>query len=358
MNWGLRTRPPFLYNISMDYNGTRITRPLSDKTQTVPDAIEDEEIVSTRDKRLSVENKNLVDTCRLLLSGCEQKPVPDYGWIHPVEDLCYAIEKLNYEYRKYGLRVVLDQSKEKYGTLRFYTHTELKEIGILGLIDRPIDWIVEKLRKLNFGPKTVVDKKAYSTVEWHEISKEQFDERLDENENSLTRFGRNVEVAKTKDSVHPEDHSDNMSFLVEEDGRYFYSSKLHHLAESHVEWTRHRFLGWVMKQLIWVSSFLSRFYKEPKVQTVMINELDRHVDKLVEEATDACYKRCQHCGTMFFSDDEYDDKHPRCETQGWYMYLCEDCAIASGMHYRKCGKKFNGKIFKEGVEVESDENGV
>lgn len=64
--------------------------------------------------------KETLETCRILYSEhrcweCEN------GWAEPLSDLSYELEALNITLgRKYGIRIVADQVKEKFGTLRFY----------------------------------------------------------------------------------------------------------------------------------------------------------------------------------------------------------------------------------------------
>jgi hypothetical protein len=101
-----------------------------------------DEIEQLKIKRLEMfdkANELINSNCKMLMSGDETNAIPAYGWISPIEDLCYQLEELNYQYKKYGLRVILSQSKEKFGGLRFYT--DIIETS-------PLSWLVTKINRI------------------------------------------------------------------------------------------------------------------------------------------------------------------------------------------------------------------
>jgi len=329
----------------------KITRTLLDKSEN---ELTEEELSEVRAYRRSVElqNKRIDETneritreCRILCSGYEKTPVPAYGWLNPVERLCYAIEGLNLDYRKYGLRVVLDQTKEKYGGLRFYTHIDSRETGLIGFIVRPLDFILEKMSNIDYGYKCIEDRPPYKTLEWRETTKERYENRLDSIDEPLARFGETVIVLKTRaDAPDVMDVDKNKKILlVEEDGKYFVSYILHHGATTHVEFTKHPVLRYIKELVRKATLFVGRFYREPTVKLVKMHELDDKVDGLVRKAELECEGLCQHCGINF------GDYYQKCETQGWYMYVCEECADVTGSEYVRLS---DGKHFVEGKEVE------
>ena len=60
-------------------------------------------------------NKSMQETCMCWGIECPK------GWYHILEQLCTILEFRNMEFTKnYGVAVVADQVKEKFGTLRFY----------------------------------------------------------------------------------------------------------------------------------------------------------------------------------------------------------------------------------------------
>ena len=329
----------------------RITRTLLEKpkeqmTEDEKSAVLDFE--KTRDlhnKWLDEENERISKDCKILCSGGDCNPIPDYGWSRPVKRLCYALENLNYDFKKYGIQVVLDQSKEKYGTLRFYTHMDTREIGMFGLILRPLDKLVDWLSNIDFGRKTVIDRPEYKTVEWREITKSQFDSKTNEYDVPFDKYEDcNIKIVSSKKEVENPKLLEENVYLVEEDGKFFYSYALYHMSETHVEYTKHFFLRKIRDVIRRTSIFLDRFYKEPRIQSVKIQEIDYKIDELVDNAEKECMGLCQHCGAQF------GNYYKECETQGWYMYLCSRCADATGMEYVK-----EGKHYIEGVQIESKE---
>ena len=298
-----------------------------------------------RNKRIEETNERLAKDCRILCSGCEKYPVPEYGWLNPVERLCYAIEGLNYDYRKYGLKVVLDQTKEKYGGLRFYTHIDSWETGLIGFVVRPLDFILEKMSKIDYGYKCIEDRPPYKTLEWRETTRERFEKRLDFIDEPLDRHGETVVALKSRaeaPGVMDVDEN-NKILLVEEDGKYFVSYILHHGASTHVEFTKHPVLRRIKELVRKAALFAGKFYREPTVKRVKMHELDDKVYELVRKAELECEGLCQHCGINF------GDYYQKCETLGWYTYVCEECADVTGREYIRLS---DGKHFVEGKEVE------
>lgn len=344
----------------MDIKPIAVTRTLIDKFNENPDALAEDEksAVSQYNKMREYYNSNLerannriVETCKMLCSSRERLLVPDYGWIEPVEKLCYRLEFINVIMRRYGIRVVLDQSKEKYGTLHFYTSILAKEIGILGRFIRFFDWISDSLLDMDYGVEYVTDRESYKSVEWREISKEQFDNKTDEYNRPF--FGGTPHVVQSKSEAVSAEHEKGATYLVEEDGKYFYSYVLTHMAKQHPEYRKHKFLRKIKTASCCISTWLSRFYKEPAGQRLMYEVAEHAVRDLVRNAENECYKVCQHCGVSLY--DHEGSEYQRCETQGWYMYVCERCATALGVDYRK-----GDKTYREGVlrPTDNKENAV
>ena len=109
------------------------------KSTKTKDEIEQQKI--KRLEMLDKANELINSNCKMLMSGDETNAIPAYGWINPIKDLCYQLEELNYQYKKYGLRVILGQSKEKFGGLRFYT--DIIEIS-------PLSWLITNNSSITF----------------------------------------------------------------------------------------------------------------------------------------------------------------------------------------------------------------
>ena len=327
--------------MKIEITRTLLEKPVDFLTKDEKAAVEEfKESRRILDERLKNANEAIVKNCKVLCSR-HHMPIPACGWIYPVESLCYNIEAINVEMDKYGIQVVLDQSKDKYGTLRFYTTTEIKEIGFFGRLIRFVDLINDKLSDVDYGIVYVTDNKEYKSVEWKEITKEQFDNRTNQF-NCPFSASKEIVVLQSKSDIKNLIEHEDTTFLVEESGRFFYSYFLYHTEKKHPEITKHRILHKILNASLGLSTWLKRFYKTSREQHVMFKMVDKMVDDMIENTELKCHKLCQHCGLQF-GDNEIE--YERCETQGWYMYVCEDCAKASGMTYRK-GKKF----YREGVE--------
>lgn len=105
-------------------------------------------------EKVSEANSSLTRDCRILYSGHERLPVSRPGWIDPISDFSYKLESLNYEYRRYGLSVVMDQMKEKFGEFRGYWHVRYVPWGLAGVASRTLGLILKILDRWHweFGP--------------------------------------------------------------------------------------------------------------------------------------------------------------------------------------------------------------
>lgn len=81
----------------------------------------DETKESPHDKWTRELRQETIQTCKNLYSGyCHCWECGD-GWTRPLSNLSYALETLNITLgKRHGYRIVADQVKEKFGTLRFY----------------------------------------------------------------------------------------------------------------------------------------------------------------------------------------------------------------------------------------------
>jgi hypothetical protein len=324
----------------------KITRTLLEKSENEMTK-EEMEIVKERkekiEKRWDIVEKNnekIVSDCKMLFSGLDHNPIVDYGWMYAIEELCYKLEGLNYDYSKYGLKVVADQTKEKFGTLRFYTHIEQNPIGFIGGLCRFFHYLSIKTQVSEM--ERVVDVPGYTTIEWREITKEQYDTKCDNYGNPLQNAFFDVLFTKDRDSVSITQLV-NYRYLLEENGKYYFSFPLYHCPKCHMEPKNHKIRYMFSKIINNISYWISNFYKEPTIQCVKHNEFEYKVDELIMIAEQKCMGVCQHCGVTFR------DFNPRCETLGWTTYICEECASAMGVQYLKQNDK---NIYCEGKVVE------
>lgn len=86
---------------------------------------------------------------------------------------------------------------------------------------------------------------------------------------------------------------------------------------------------------------------------VMRNAIDLTAEKLIRQAEHECYNTCEECGRQIGTDWS-----PRCETQGWINYVCEDCAKKRGGIYAIYGEKSDDtKYFMDGKDITEEHRG-
>lgn len=259
---------------------------------------------------------NAINDCRLLYRGLHRKHIKGQplmpikfgwengpGWNREIADLSYRLEALNLLfYPKYGVRIEASQVKEKFGTLRFYYDivTEVpKAYRLLSDVFMSIrDGIMSKV---DFGYKLVVDKEEYTSEEWNEISKEDYDNK------SYPEYVSNTFGWKFK----------------EEDGKYYRNSEVLHPRKAHREHTKHKWLYAFSNVCFYISRILdmSFMWNPPTAQSVIGEYLDSEASRLCHEAERRCYNVCEDCGREIGT--EYS---PRYVTNGWITYICDECA--------------------------------
>lgn len=74
-----------------------------------------------------------------------------------------------------------------------------------------------------------------------------------------------------------------------------------------------------------------------KEQEVIVTAMNSWAEEIVHWAEDECYKTCEECGHQIGTDWS-----PRCETDGWITYLCDDCAAKRQGFYFKNKAKWQG----------------
>ena len=90
-------------------------------------------------------------------------------------------------------------------------------------------------------------------------------------------------------------------------------------------------------------NFMNRFTSSRR-QEVIRNFIDKKVHKLVSEAEDKSYLTCEECGEGL-------EKGTVCNTEGWIMTLCRECADKTGKAYR-----VGEKTYRNGVELKGEAN--
>lgn len=249
----------------------------------------------------------LTESCMPFLWECGD------GWHQKLHEMSCKLELLNIMlYPEYKVRVQMDQVKEKYGTLRAYFSVVCDNYNVIGKLGNMLIGLSDKLRNVNYGYKTVVDKKTYSTNETEELTAEQY-----------KQYKEHCYVGK----------------LREENGKYYRDYELWHPAKCHTEVCKHKLLHKMMKTLDCIGRKMKQIgFKEfTSAQRIVMTYLENAAEKIVNDAETECYNVCELCGHQIGKDWS-----PRCETAGWISYICDECAAKRRGFYYKNGEKWQG----------------
>lgn len=253
------------------------------------------------------------------------------GWYSIISNLSYEIEAFNILYAKHGLVTVVDQVKEKFGTLRFYCTTFINPPLRYNFLYKFLNAIKKfNNRHFNFNVVTVVDRNEHIKMFVRDLSKEEYSEMSGP-------YSTNSLFYETKGS----DGND----------RYYRITKINACAETHPKPTTHRLIYHLNRFIGKYASVFdfSRFYNESRKRQVLWKTVRFKVEELVRKAEHECYNVCEECGRSF--DDEH---YPRCETVGYIRYICEKCAKHLGVSYYK--NKELHKVTKRVGDGEDREN--
>ena len=318
-----------LYDIKVTFS--LLHKPESELTKLEKEAIarykDDQNIYL---KKLVEANERLKKYCKILCSGsqCENNLIPDYGWEEPISNMAYKLEKLNYFYKPWHMKVQFAQTKEKFGAFRGYWDIiERSESFWARFFDRIYRFLSNRF---DYGNKKVIDSQARVTLEWEECTANDHKKKLD-------RFGKKLKNAEEFDS-----HLESVIYLegtvVPEQTTYFKydkNAKKHfrsywcrHAAKWHYEITKHKILH---KILDFSKRLAIKFDSKPSspMRFVMYMNFYEEVQEIVRQCEKECEARCQICGNRI---DEH-GWHDKCETSGWITYICDRCAMAQPQQY-------------------------
>ena len=306
-----------------------------------------------KNKEMDNTNEEIRKHCKILCSGLDAEFIPSPGWTYPIRDFCYSLEALNLTYAKYGVKVTSSQNKSKYGTYRCYYEIEHTPTRLMKYPFAILEYIQKKLSNIDFGVKYREIEPERVTIEWGEITKEEFDNRKMEYHHNTDdyyiwddSFSITKEIGEYKSgSGYVKEHITQISSLnpsekpteidlsktnvfKSEKGKYFYAYQLTHPRKVERYITKHKIINRIRTYLISLSISLQYSRKESNEDIVMMNDFEHKIDELYRKVQKECYNRCEYCGREI--GNKYD---PRCVTKGWVAYICEKCAKGYGERY-------------------------
>ena len=253
--------------------------------------------------------KEAVSRCRILYAGRRFGWECGQGWNVPLAKLSYALEELNMRFRKQNVKIVAEQVKEKFGTLRFYFRTEITQPfwrrGPRMFFDAVCEFINGKFP---FYSKTIIDRRARTVFEYRRLP----------------------------DGKSGRDAGQNGRIYEDRNGNAYEVSVLYTPTLTHTEPTRHklmyRFRGVCAKIGRWFTRVLETKTATPE-QYVAMEYMDGAAEDLVRLAEKECMNRCEICGA------EFDEYTKACTTDGWISIVCRDC-LPDTCSYKMDGKRY------------------
>lgn len=253
------------------------------------------------------------------------------GWYPIISNLSYEIEALNILYAKYGIVTVVDQVKEKFGTLRFYCTTFIQPPLRYNFLYKFLNAVKNFNKKhFDFNTVTVVDRNEHIVFVVRDLSKEEYSEMSGPySTNSL------FYEAKSSDG----------------NDRYYKITRMDACAETHPKPTKHRLIYHLNKLIEKHASLFdfSRLFVESRKRLVLYKNVRFRTEELVRKAEQECYNVCEECGRSIG-----DEHSPRCETDGYLRYICEKCAKRLDVPYYKNKELHMGtRRIKDGEDREN-----
>ena len=250
------------------------------------------EMLEERNTQLEKANEQLREDCKIVTSGPEKNLIPAYGWIYPIKEMAYAIEALNILYKKYRVRAVFDQVKEKYADFRGYYRIDTADAFLYKILMWPLRTLDEILYKVRYEVKYVEVVVSHKEEVWTEQG---------------SSIGSCVDNS-----------------VVDVDGRKLEKHFVHVPSRFNIVPTKHKMLykfkilvGYI---LAWQSHKLEFLNQLSRESEVIRERFDAQANELVNKCEDDCRKRCIQCGSTL---DENCDSYT---TNGWYTYVCKECA--------------------------------
>lgn len=268
-------------------------------------------------------NDTILNDCKILMSGAEEEAIPCTGWVDEIRKMCYAIETMNYEFQKYGLKCVLGQSKSKFGELRFYADVVQTPVGLKGKIYNFMSDIFKKLDNIDYRKERVVIEQPQNTVRLDLLDEETYNKNKDHFE--VVRNGKG-----------------DLFRVVHCSTCGKYETKIN----------SHKFL-WNVRNFIDLkrNNILSK-YKAPTNIEVYRKFFKITIDSLIDNTTEQLKNKCEQCGNYLVVDPKHPDLYyTKCQQMGWIKYLCRGCALACGNKYKNMA---DSKIYIEEQEVVDD----
>lgn len=240
------------------------------------------------------------------------------GWDEVLRDFSIKCEELNVRfYKKYRLKIIAEQIKQKWGELRIYCSVKRDPSAFVMFTRRIIRAITSRLNKVDYKYKTVIDSHSHKK---HFICVYDSKESRDKIGNFLGSNSRSFEWC----------------------GKFIRTVELDVFGSHHLEPTRHRLLKMLFSWLVKMNMRLGQEPRKISQETALIREyMDSMLDEYMSEAEERASHTCEECGRRLPAESD------RCWTKGWVRCLCKSCAAAGGSRYYCEGDLYDKEVLIE-----------
>ena len=289
------------------------------------------EMIEDRAAQVEKANEQLREDCKIVTSGPEKDLIPAYGWIYPIKEMAYAVEALNILYKKHRVYAVFDQVKEKYADFRGYYQIGIADAFLYKILMWPLRTLHEILDRVRYEVKYVEVVVGHKEEVWTE---------------QRSSIGSCV-----GNSVVDVDGHKLEKHFVHVPSRFINVPTKHRML--------YKFKILVGDILVWQSHKLEFLNCLSRESEVIRERFDTQVEELVDKCEETCREHCIRCGAQL------DEKRNYYCTNGWYTYVCRDCARLTrggleactdlvAMNQAKEQKKFEHHLARALEKVEID----
>lgn len=270
-------------------------------------------------------NQELYDStiknCKILYKdGCTYWST-NQGWFRLISNFSYFCEELNIRfYKKYRYRIMIEDIKQKYGTLRIYASVVRDPCRIITWVYNKLKNLCNKLNEFNYELEDIQKIKSNYNYDIYIYDTEK-------ELNADNPFGLDMTISRIND-------------------KYVKISKHKIYNRPKYKPTKHRVIYYIKQYIEKLSNWIYKIGstdKETEEQKCISEYMNMMLFKLIDEYENESESVCEKCGYSIDKNNE-----SMCYTTGWINTLCEHCAEKSGLEYEKNGKLYqNGKFIKD-----------
>lgn len=248
------------------------------------------------------------------------------GWNKILYDFSIKCEELNLRfYKKYRIKVVATQIKQKFGDLRIYCSFVQDPPFILRFLRNILEKIINKFTKVDFNYKTV------DSTPWHQRHV--------------------IKIFKSESDRKKEYFGSTNEHLYDWDNRFILVTHFGIPGTTKMKPTKNKFKHFILYFFLNISKRIEKYHKNPpEINSLVLEYIEVTTNQYIREAEKQAARTCEKCGC------EYNSPNELCRTIGWVSFICEKCACENDRKYVKDGKIYEyGKYIKDLKQMTDDD---